>query len=111
MVHRVPCHRSANVPVGLFEASNEAPTPMQAAGAGQATPKKTFCGCLDGAGAGASFQARPFHRSAMANTLPPFVSEVPTAMQLDAEAHETALNAGADAPGRFGVGCTVQRSS
>jgi hypothetical protein len=34
----VPFHCSANVPVGLPEASNEVPIAMQAKDAGQATP-------------------------------------------------------------------------
>src|SRR6516165_6347768 len=110
-VHREPSHRSANVPVGLSEESAEAPTPMQAAGAGHATPMKRLLGGLDGVGADTSLQAWPFQRSARTNCLPvPVGFEVPTAMQLDAEAHETAVNPGACAPAGFGVGCTVQCS-
>ena len=56
-VHREPSHRSANVPALLPEESEEAPTPMQAAGAGHATPMNKLLGGLDGVGAGTSLQA------------------------------------------------------
>ena len=109
-VHREPSHRSANVPVGLSEESAEAPTPMQAAGAGHATPMKRLLGGLDGVGADTSLQAWPFQRSARTNCLPvPVGFEVPTAMQLDAEAHETAVNPEACAPAGFGVAWILHR--
>src|SRR6516164_2812006 len=53
-----PFHRSANDPVGgaFGLLVNEAPTPMHAEEAGQATPLKKLLGWLDGVGAGTTRQ-------------------------------------------------------
>src|SRR5205823_4726289 len=82
--HDEPFHRSANVPVGLPEASNEAPTATHAEGAGHEMPLKPFCGSFDGVGAGAILHTLPFQRSVRTNCPPVPLEYEPTPMQLDA---------------------------
>ena len=86
IVHRVPFHRSARVP------EFENPTPVQAEGEAQETALNAPPPAA-GLGEGTMRHAVPSHRSAsVAAGFPALSVRAPTAVQADADVHDTPLS-------------------
>jgi hypothetical protein len=86
-LHRVPSQRSAMAEGGKPPGPNTSATAVHAEGVGQETlPKPSpFPSVPDGVTGDCSVQVAPFHRSASS-----LVSVFPTAVQAEADVHDTA---------------------
>jgi hypothetical protein len=110
MLHRDPFHRSASVPLTcVANLSKGLPTAMQADGDVHATLSSMLpCTCA-GFGVGTMLHFLPFQRSAnVPNTRERF-RERPTAIQAEADGHDTSNRLLTEAPRAFGVGWTLHR--
>jgi hypothetical protein len=101
MLQLVPFHPSARVP------AFETPTAVQPEDVGQATLVRKPPPCA-GLGVGWMLQLVPFHRSARVLALGVKALEPPTAVQADADVHETPLSVAPPWDG-LGVGWMLQR--
>ncbi len=97
MVHAVPFHCSASVP------RVESPTAMHAVEDVQDTPEKPLDCAPDGFGVDWTAQVVPFHRSASVTPTPELSVKLPTAVQLEADEHDTAFKNVLCAPGGSGI--------
>jgi hypothetical protein len=100
MLHAVPFHCSASVP------RFEDPTAMHAVEDVQDTPEKELDCAPDGFGVDCTAQEVPFQRSASATPAPELSPKVPTAVQLEADEHDTAFKNVLCAPGGSGIDWT-----
>ena len=97
MLQAVPFHRSARVP------RFENPTAMHAVEDVQDTPERELDCAPDGFGVDCTAQEVPFHRSASITPTPELSVKVPTAVQLEADEHDTAFKNVFCAPGGSGI--------
>jgi hypothetical protein len=97
MVHAVPSHRSASAP------RLEDPTAVHAVEDVHDTPEKPLPCAPAGFGVGCTAQEVPFQRSASVTPLPELSRKVPTAVQAEADEHDTAFKNGPCAPGGSGT--------
>ncbi len=100
MVHAVPFHCSASVP------RVESPTAMHAVEDVQDTPEKPLDCAPDGFGVDWTAQVVPFHRSVSVTPTPELSVKLPTAVQLEADEHDTAFKNVPCAPGGSGIDWT-----
>jgi hypothetical protein len=87
-------------------ASNPSPTAMQEDARGQATPVSALP--RTAFEVGCRLQFWPFHRSATVENVLELSTLSPTAVQAEADEHETLLSWANCDPAGFAVGCTVQ---
>jgi hypothetical protein len=97
MVHAVPFHRSASVP------RLESPTAMHAVADVHDTPEKPLDCAPAGSGVDCTAQEVPFQRSASVTPVPELSVKFPTAVQLEADEHDTAFKNVLCAPGGSGT--------
>jgi hypothetical protein len=97
MLHAVPFHRSASVP------RLEAPTAVHAVEDVQDTPEKPLPCAPAGFGVDCTAQEVPFQRSASVTPVPELSVKFPTAVQLEADEHDTAFKNVFCDPGGSGI--------
>ena len=97
MLHAAPSHRSASVP------RLEPPTAVHAVEDVHDTPEKPLPCAPAGFGVGCTAQEVPFHRSASVTPLPELSVKLPTAVQAEADEHDTAPKNVLCAPGGTGT--------
>jgi hypothetical protein len=103
MLHAVPFHRSASVP------RLESPTAVHMVEEVHDTPEKKLDCAPDGFGTDCTAQEVPFQRSASATPLPELSVKLPTAVQLEADEHDTAFKNVPCDPGGSGIDWTLHR--
>lgn len=97
MLHASPFHCSASVP------RLEAPTAMHAVEDVHDTPEKKLNCAPDGFGVGCTAQEVPFQRSASVTPVPELSVKLPTAVQMEADEHDTAFKNVFCDPGGSGI--------
>jgi len=97
MLHASPFHRSASVP------RLEAPTAVHTVEDAHDTPEKPLPCAPAGFGVGCTAQEEPFQRSASVTPTPELSVKLPTAVQREADEHDTAPKNVLCAPGGSGI--------
>ena len=103
MLHAVPFHCSASVPRA------EDPTATHALEDVHDTPERKLDCAPDGFGTDCTAQKVPFQRSASATPVPELSVKLPTAVQPEADEHDTAFKNVPCDPGGSGIDWTLHR--